>query len=79
MRARDAYRLIVRRSGLMPALLAHHDRIDHIEIVDLASGEVVLFWDCEPQRAKHLSRMLREELAQMEAEEFLDRWIALTE
>lgn len=63
----------------MPAILASHDRVDHIEVVDLASGEVVLFWDCPPQRAKQLSRMLREEMAQLDAEEFLDRWIALTE
>ncbi|HEY1687418.1 MAG TPA: hypothetical protein VGF95_00985 [Solirubrobacteraceae bacterium] len=74
MRAREAYRLIVRRGGLMPALLADHERVDHIEVVDIDGGEVVLFWDCAPQRAKQLARALREELAQLDAEEFLRRW-----
>lgn len=76
MRAKEAYRLIVRRGGMMPALLAPHDRVDHIEVVDVASGEVVLFWDCPPQRGKQLSRMLREELSQLDAAEFIDRWRA---
>lgn len=79
MRAREIYRLIVRRGGLMPAIIANHDRIDHVEIVDLHSGEVVLYWDCPAPRATQLVRMLREELAQMEAEEFIDRWIAVTD
>lgn len=74
MRAREAYRLIVRRGGRMPALLADHARVDHIEVVDIDDGEVVLFWDCAPQRGKQLARALREELAQLDAEEFLHRW-----
>ncbi len=77
MRAREAYRLIVRRRGLLPAMLASHDRMDHIELVDIGSGEVVLFWDCDPQRASLMARMLREELRELEAEEFIDRWRAV--
>ena len=76
MRAREAYRVIVRRGGRMPALLAHHDTLDHVEVVDLADGEVVLFWDCTPQRRKRLARALREELSQLDAKEFIDRWRA---
>ncbi len=51
MKANRAYRLIVRRGGWMPAALADPDRVDHIEVVEVDSGEVVLFWDCPPQIA----------------------------
>jgi hypothetical protein len=61
----------------MPALIASHDRVDHVEIVEVDSGEVVLYWDCPASRATQLVRMLREELTQMEAADFLDRWIAV--
>jgi hypothetical protein len=63
----------------MPALIANHDRVDHVEIVEVDSGEVVLYWDCPAPRASQLVRMLREELAQMEAADFLDRWIAVSD
>jgi len=77
MRANRAYRLIVTRGGLAPALLADARRVDHIEIVAIDSGEVVLFWDRPPQVASRMARMLREELSQLEAEEFLARWSAV--
>ena len=59
MRAGRAYRLLVRRGGAMPALLASPDRIDHVEVVEVGSGEVVLFWDCSPREASRLARALR--------------------
>lgn len=71
--------MIVRRGGRMPSLLAEHDRLDHVEVVDLAGGEVVLFWDCAPQRRKRLARALREELSVLDAEEFIDRWRAASD
>jgi hypothetical protein len=74
MKARLAYRLIVTRGGLAPALLADAGRIDHVEVVELESGEVILFWDRPPQAASKLARALRADLAQLEAEEFLERW-----
>lgn len=74
MRAREAYRVIVRRGGMMPALLAQHDRVDHVEVVAIDDGEVVLFWDCAPQRGKKLARSLREELSLLDAEEFMAHW-----
>jgi hypothetical protein len=73
-RARDAYRLIVTRAGRAPALLAAHDRIDHVEIVEVASGEVVLFWDRPAAAAARLARALRADLAQLDAQEFIARW-----
>ena len=45
MKANRAYRLIVTRGGRAPALLADTERVDHIEVVEIDSGEVVLFWD----------------------------------
>ena len=74
MRAGHAYRLIVTRGGLAPALLADPGRIDHVEVVEIDGGEVVFFWDCLPQAASKLARALRADLAQLEAEEFVARW-----
>jgi hypothetical protein len=69
-----AYRLIVTRGGLTPAPLADPARVDHIEVVDIDSGEVVLFWDRAPQQASKLARALRAALAQLDAEEFMAHW-----
>jgi hypothetical protein len=74
MKARHAYRLIVTRGGLAPALLADAGRVDHVEVVEVESGEVILFWDRPPQAASKLARALRADLAQLEAAEFLERW-----
>ena len=74
MKAGLAYRLIVTRGGLTPAPLADPARVDHIEVVEIDSGEVVLFWDRAPQQASKLARALRAALAQLEAEEFITHW-----
>lgn len=74
MRASGVYRLILKRGGWMPALLADAGRLDHIEVVDLDSGEVVLFWECTPQRASAIARRLRADLVELDASEFLARW-----
>lgn len=74
MRARHAYRLIVTRGGRAPALLAGPDRVDHVEVVEVDSGEVVLFWDRPPHAASKLARALREDLGALEAQEFIARW-----
>jgi len=74
VKAAHAYRLIVTRSGRAPALLADPTRIDHIEVVEIDSGEVVLFWDRPPHAASQLARAIRADLAQLEAEDFVTRW-----
>ena len=74
MRAKDAYRLIVTRGGRTPALIAGNERVDHIEVVEIGDGEVVLFWDRPPHSASKLARAVRVDLNQLEAEEFLARW-----
>lgn len=74
MKAGHAYRLIVTRAGRAPALLADATRIDHIEIVEVDSGEVVLLWDRSPQATSKMARSLRADLARMQADEFIARW-----
>jgi hypothetical protein len=74
VRANRAYELIVRRGSRLPALLAPPDRPDHVEVVEIESGEVILFWDTAPSQTGRLARALRADLAQLEAEEFVSRW-----
>jgi hypothetical protein len=74
VKARDAYRLIVKRSGIAPAMFADPQRVDHVEIVEIDSGEVVLFWDLTPHEATRRARAVRQELGQLSPEEFLARW-----
>ena len=74
MRANRAYRLIVTKGSRGLRRFATSDRIDNLEVVDIDIGEVVLFWDCTAQDAARMERALRADLAQMEADEFLDRW-----
>ena len=73
MRANREYELIVRRGGPGPGLL-DPARMDQVEVVELAGGEVVLFWDTTPAQTGRLSRALKADLAQLEAREFLAKW-----
>jgi hypothetical protein len=74
MKANRAYELLVRRGSRGPALLRPAGEADHIEVVEIDSGEVVLFWDTTPAQTGRLSRALKADLAQLEADEFLARW-----
>jgi hypothetical protein len=74
VKANRAYELIVRKGGRAPAALASRDRVDHVEVVEIDSGEVVLFWDTLPSQTGRLSRALKADLAQLDASEFLTRW-----
>jgi len=74
MRAKNRYRLVVRRGGLAPAVLADPDRVDHVEIIDVDEGETVLYWDLLPRDAKRVVAILRAELETMDAQEFFERW-----
>lgn len=76
MTARNAYRLIVTRGGSGPAWLAGPKRVDHVEVVAVDSGEVVLFWDLPAVQARRLVRALREDLGRLTAGEFLGAWDA---
>jgi hypothetical protein len=74
MRAKDAYRLIVTRGGRTPALLADPSRVDHIELVEVSSGEAVVLIDRPPHVASKLARAIRADLNSLDAEEFRARW-----
>jgi hypothetical protein len=74
VKANRVYRLNVRRSGAAPAFLAAPERIDCVEIVGVDSGEVELFWDTTPAATRRLAHALREDLAQLQADEFIARW-----
>jgi len=74
VKANRAYELIVRRAGRGPALLRGAGARDHVEVVEIDSGEVVLFWDTTPAQTGKLSRALKADLAGMEADEFLAHW-----
>jgi hypothetical protein len=73
MRANRGYRLLHTRSSRRPAYL-DPARIDHLEVVEVASGEVVLFWDLPAPEAARRARALREDLAQLDDGAFLSRW-----
>jgi len=73
MKANRAYELSVRRGGRSPGLL-DPSRVDQVEVVELDSGEVALFWDTTPAQTGRLSRAHRTDLAQLEAREFLAKW-----
>ena len=74
MKANREYELIVRKGGRGPALLAGPERLDHVEVVEIASGEVALFWDTRAAQTGRLARALRADLAQLDADAFLAKW-----
>ena len=73
MRANRSYRLLHTRSRRRPASL-DPTRIDHLEVVEVASGEVVLFWDLPAPEAARQARRLREDLSRLDDLQFLSRW-----
>jgi len=72
MKANRVYELKVHKPPAARRL--DPDRIDHIEVLDIGSGEVVLFWDTLPSQTRKLARALRADLRAMEADEFLATW-----
>jgi hypothetical protein len=74
VRANRAYELLVHREGRGPAFLAGPGTVDHVEIVEVDSGEVVLFWDTAPRQTGKLSRALKADLAQLDADAFFAKW-----
>ena len=74
MKANREYELRVRKSGRGPALLRDRNASDHIEVVEIATGEVALFWDTQPAVTGRLARGLRADLAALDAEAFIAKW-----
>lgn len=77
MSANRSYRLVLRRGGFGPAMLAGPGRVDQIEIVEIASGEVVLLWDRPAREATAMVRAIRQDLATLDADGFWARWGAI--
>ena len=73
MKANRAYELKVSRGGRGPAGF-DPDRIDLIEVLEIDTGEIALFWDLLPQHTGKMSRALRADLSQMDADAFLAKW-----
>lgn len=76
--ARSAYRLIVTRTGRSPSFMSAPDRVDHVEVVSLDDGEVVLFWDVAGRETRKLEGALRADLESLGAADFLARWSAFS-
>ena len=73
MKANREYELRVRKSGRGPGVLRGAGA-DHIEVVEIATGEVALFWDTQPSQTGRLSRGLRADLAALDADAFIAKW-----
>ncbi len=74
MKANRVFHLTVSRGGLQPAFLADSRRRDRIEVVAIDDGELLLYWEVAPKQAAKLLKQLREDLAGLQAEEFLALW-----
>jgi hypothetical protein len=74
MKANREYELRVHKSGRGPALLRGPGTADHIEVIEIATGEVALFWDTQPSRTGRLARGLRADLSALEADAFIAKW-----
>ena len=75
MSARSSYSLRITRGSPGPAALAMPGRSDQVELVDLTSGESVLFWEGPPVEAKRLAKALKRDLRTMTAETFKAAWL----
>ncbi len=71
MKANRAFELKVHRGGRGPALLRSPGEVDHIEVLEIDTGEIALFWDTSPNQTGKLARALKADLAQLDADEFL--------
>jgi hypothetical protein len=71
LRANRAYELKVHREG---RLFRPSDRLEHVEVVEIDTGEVVLFWDTRPRETGKLARALRSDLAQLDSDAFIAKW-----
>ena len=71
MRANRAYELLVHRQG---RFFRPSDKLEQVEVIEIDTGETILFWDTRPRDTGKLARALRADLARMEADEFVEHW-----
>jgi len=73
VRANRAYELIVHRQG---RFFRPSDAIEQVEVIEIDTGEVILFWDTRPRETGKLARALRADLAALDAAAFFAKWSA---
>ena len=71
MRANRAYELLVHRQG---RFFRPSDKLEQVEVIEIDTGEVALFWDTRPRDTGKLARALRADLTAFEADEFFAKW-----
>ncbi len=69
--------LVHRRASRLPAFLQPAPGLDQVEVTEVASGEVVLFWNVPSGEAKRFVQALRADLATFATDELLFRWSAV--
>jgi hypothetical protein len=74
VKANRRFELIVSRGGLEPAVMADRRRLDRVEVVSIDDGEVVLYWDLPAKQAAKLLKLLRNDLINLDADEFIPTW-----
>jgi hypothetical protein len=74
VKANRAFELIVSRGGLEPAFIADRRRLDRIEVVSIDDGEVILYWDLPAKQAAKLLKLLRADIVNLDADEFIPTW-----
>ena len=73
MRANRAYELRVNRHGR--GLFGRApDTLDSIEVLEIETGEIALFWDLLPNQTRRMARALRADLANLDAAAFIEKW-----
>ena len=74
MKANRAFELIVSRGGLEPSFMADRRRVDRVEVVSIDDGEVILYWELPAKQATKLLKLLRNDLINLDADEFIPTW-----
>jgi hypothetical protein len=74
VKANRAFELIVSRGGLEPSFLADRRRVDRVEVVSIDDGEVILYWELPAKQATKLLKLLRNDLINLDADEFIPTW-----
>ena len=74
MRANRAYELIISRGGREPAFMSDPNRTDRVEVVSIDDGEVILYWELPAKQAAKLLKLLRNDLINLDADEFIPTW-----
>jgi hypothetical protein len=74
LKANRALELIVSRGGLEPSFMADRKRLDRVEVVSIDDGEVILYWELPAKQAAKLLKLLRNDLINLDADEFIPTW-----